>query len=231
MESKVFETEKCKLNYRIYIPENISNNCTLILWMHGAGERGTDNARHITENDTFLKKYFSKGYSEKYPAIVIAPQCPQIRESGEEARWVDWDWSKGSFRDPVFESPEINSVIKLCDFYINKYNLDMSKSIITGISMGGFATWDIITRYPDKFRTALPVCGGGCIAKAEQAKNTRIRTFHSADDDIVPVSATRDMAAVLGKFGIDYKEYDSEGHGCWERAYNEEDTFVWLFDF
>ena len=99
--------------------------------------------------------------------------------------------------------------------------------------MGGFGTWDIITRYPGMFKTAVPVCGGGSITEAYKAEGTRIWTFHGDADDTVPVSATRDMVNALKNAGIDirYTEYKGVNHGSWDPAYKEPELFQWIFDF
>ncbi len=233
MNKSIFNKDGFEIPYRVYLPEKITEDCHFILYLHGAGERGSDNTKHIENNKQFIERYFSEKYDEKKPSVIIAPQCPEHYPDGREGKWVDKDWGTGSYTGIKEETLGINAVISLCNYYINKYSIKKENLIVTGISMGGFGTWDIITRYPGMFKTAVPVCGGGSITEAYKAEGTRIWTFHGDADDTVPVSATRDMVNALKNAGIDirYTEYKGVNHGSWDPAYKEPELFQWIFDF
>ena len=216
-----------KLNYRIYIPENAeTGNLPVIVFLHGAGERGDDNDAQL--NVGFARHYFEKGYAQKYPAIFIAPQCPY------DVRWVETDWDKCSYdSDAVGETDRLKLVKALAEQVCDEYNADKSRIYITGISMGGYGTWNMIMHYPEFFAAAVPVCGAADISKAEKLLELPILTFHSADDWIVPPTGTREMAArmkALNAKKFTYVEYTDLGHGCWDTAYEDENTVKWMFD-
>jgi predicted peptidase len=116
--------------------------------------------------------------------------------------------------------------------------------------MGGYGVWDIITRWPDHFASAIPICGGGDPSLAARVKARRIWTFHSADDRIVPISGSRDMFQAIMKAReerpqireddkqifasstdgtIRYTEFKSGGHNAWDRPLSDEDVVEWVF--
>lgn len=217
------------LSYRMFVPEETPRS--LILFLHGAGERGTDNQKQIAYNNQFLHRYINSDYVKTHPAVILAPQCP------EEMLWCQRPWAEGSYHGLPEESAPLNSVVQLCKETIAKYNLDPAHSVVTGISMGGFGTWDLISRHPGMFFKAIPVCGGGSIKKEDVQRivnsGVQIWTFHGNADDIVPVQGTRNMVGAIQKEGgqVRYTEYNGVMHGSWEPAYNEKDLLVWIFDF
>ena len=223
------------LPYRMYVPEETPR--TLILFLHGAGERGTDNQKQIAYNNQFLHRYINSAYAKTHPAIVLAPQCPERREDGTEEKWVYKPWGEGTFYGLKEESFPLKTVVELCKEVIEKYHLDASHSIVTGISMGGFGTWDLISRHPGMFYKAVPICGGGSTKREDVERivesGVQIWTFHGNADDIVPVSGTRNMVEAIRKVGgeVKYTEYDGIMHGSWEPAYDEKTLLSWLFDF
>ena len=97
--------------------------------------------------------------------------------------------------------------------------------------MGGFGTWDAISRWPWKFAAAVPVCGGGDTAKASLIKNIPIWAFHGSDDKVVMTSRSRDMISAIKKKGgnPNYTEYPQTGHDAWKKAYADMNMYLWLF--
>ena len=213
------------LKYRIYAPEN-SEDLPVILFLHGAGERGFDNENQL--NVGLTRIYFEKGYVEKYPAIYIAPQCPY------DLRWVETDWDKCNYdSDAVGESDRLKLAKGLVDEVCEKYKADTSRIYVTGISMGGYGTWNMAMNYPDFFAAAVPICGAADVSKAEKLLRLPIRTFHSDDDWVVPPTGTREMAEAFKKLNAEnftYIEYTGLGHGCWDTAYEDENTIKWMFE-
>ncbi len=225
------------LPYRIYVPAQSDKKRTLILFLHGAGERGTDNQRHIECNNQFLQRYRNSEYAHTHPAVILAPQCPNTWADGTEALWCQRPWANGAYDGLPEESVALQAVVALCKETIKEYNLDAEHSVVTGISMGGFGTWDLISRHPGLFFKALPVCGGGSVNKEDVTRivesGVQIWTFHGNADDIVPVKGTRDMVAAIKNAGgqLKYTEYAGVTHGSWEPAYHEEELLAWIFDF
>jgi dienelactone hydrolase len=107
----------------------------------------------------------------------------------------------------------------------------MDRVYVTGISMGGFATWETLIRYPEKFAAAIPVCGGGDVSHADRIKNIPIWAFHGANDSTVPVQCSRSMVEMIERAGGHprYTEYPGVGHNSWDCAYAEPELLSWLF--
>jgi predicted peptidase len=194
----------------------------LIIFLHGAGERGNDNEIQIIH----IKKLFlDENNKEKYPAFVIAPQCPIGK------RWVETNWAVSKHHMPKQPSETITLVMKLIDDMLEKYPIDPTRIYVTGLSMGGFGTWDIICRYPDKFAAAIPICGGGDVGKANLLTDIPVWAFHGSADNVVKVNLSRDMIKAIKDLGGNpkYTEYKGVGHNSWENAYKEEALLEWLF--
>jgi predicted peptidase len=162
---------------------------------------------------------------QKYPCFVLAPQCPQ------DSKWVDVDWSADYHTMPAKPSKHMQAVLKLVDTMVQKLPVDMNRIYVTGISMGGYGTWDIIQRRPSFFAAAVPVCGGGDANQAPVLKDLPIWTFHNKGDDVVKSKRSSDMIAAIKKAGGKprYTEYDVAGHNCWDTTYNDMEMYKWLF--
>lgn len=213
------------LRYRILVPKEFEEGKTypLVLFLHGAGERGNDNAAQLKWGvESFAEEEFRKDH----PAIVIAPQVP------EEDFWANINWrNEGT---DLMDEP--SKPLKLAYDLVLKMEeempVDSSRLYITGLSMGGFGTWDLITRYPDTFAAAMPVCGGGDLTKAHLLKDLPIWNFHGAQDDVVPVELSRDMIEAIRIAGgtPGYTEYPHVDHFSWIPAYVDRFALDWLFE-
>ena len=195
----------------------------LILFLHGAGERGTDNEKQIIH----IKELFLNTENRSnYQAFVVAPQCPDGK------RWVEVSWSLKSHTIPEQPSWAMKLTIKLLEELVQKLPIDTTKIYVTGVSMGGYGTWDIISRFPEKFAAAIPICGGGDEKLAENIKDIAVWTFHGSNDKLVPVSRSRNMVNAIKNAGgtPKYSEYKGVGHGSWIRAYKEKLLLEWLFE-
>ena len=160
-------------------------------------------------------------------AIVICPQCP------EGNQWVDTPWGRGNYSvDKVPISNELNAVMELLYEIEETYTTDFNRYYVTGLSMGGFGTWDLLMRYPNIFAAGVPICGGADPSYAETLKNVPIYTVHSTDDPTVPVFGTQEMVKALkdaGNWRMIYKELEGFGHGVWNWTAEQKDIWEWLF--
>ena len=194
----------------------------LVLFLHGAGERGNDNEKQIIH----IKKLFLNQANRKnHNAFVIAPQCP------EGKKWVEVDWGLKAHRMPNEPSEPMRLTMQLIDSLIATYPIDTNRIYITGLSMGGFGTWDAIARYPNEFAAAIPICGGGDEHTASIIKDIPIWAFHGSADNVVFTDRSRNMIKAIKAAGGKplYTEYKGVGHGSWVKAYKEPNLLKWLF--
>jgi len=216
--------------YRLFIPHNYNPNITypLVLFLHGAGERGTDNNAPIS-GSRGATLWAESANQATHPCFVLAPQCPADKQ------WVNTNWSNGSYSiDNVLVSKELLMVKDIIAALQDQYSIDSTQMFVTGLSMGGYGTWDFILRYPQMFKAAIPICGAGDPSKAERIRKIPLRVFHSSDDNVVPVAGSRDMVNAINLFGPNnrgnfYTEYTDQGHFAWVNAYNTTDLPAWFF--
>lgn len=221
-ESKTHGT----LNYRIYIPENIDaqTKLPLVLVLHGAGERGNDNTKQV--NKTYgPQEILAYGQVNNAPAIIIAPQVPT------EQMWANTAWSELAHKMEKEPSSAMAMTLELIEQYKKTLPIDTKRMYVTGLSMGGFGTWDVLQRHPNMFAGAIPICGGGDVTMAAVIKDIPIWAFHGSVDNAVNVSRSRDMILAIKKAGgnVLYTEYKDAGHDVWTRTYNNQAVLDWLF--
>ena len=217
-----------ELNYRMLKPANYdsSKSYPLVLFLHGAGERGSDNFSQLKWG---VSHFAEPKFREQYPAFVIAPQVP------EGKTWAGLPPEDPSTHsNPLSDSPTqpMQLTISLLDSIQQKYNIDVGRIYVTGISMGGFGTFDIIQRMPNKFAAAAPVCGGGDVSKGFLLKDMSLWVFHGSQDQVVPPQYSRSMVSAIqiagGRPG--FTEYPDEGHiGAWVQAYDNPHLYKWMF--
>jgi predicted peptidase len=212
------------LRYRQHLPKNVAagKKLPLVLFLHGAGERGTNNVSQLKHGVSALLQHGAKAND---PAVLLAPQCP----SGMQ--WVNVPWSAPSHTMPEQPSDSMRLALALLREKLATLPIDPDRVYVTGVSMGGYGTWDAIQREPALFAAALPICGGGDTARAPSIKNIPVWTFHGDKDTAVPVNRSRDMAKALEACGgkIQYREYPGAGHDVWTRTYNDSDVLAWFF--
>jgi predicted peptidase len=218
-----YKNENDTLLFRIYIPDNYDTVkfFPLFLFLHGAGERGNDNESQMNIiNDFIMEESF-----QNQSSFVIIPQCPN------DEKWVDADWTElfSDFKGKPEKS--MNNTINLLNKITGVYKIDTNRIYVMGLSMGGFGTWDIITRLPGKFSAAVPICGGGDEKQIGNLKSIPIWAFHGAKDKSVPVSRSRNMVYALRSINADikYTEYENAGHNAWTYALKENDLINWIF--
>jgi predicted peptidase len=212
------------LKYRLIKPVDykFGKKYPLVLFLHGAGERGDDNAATLRH----AAKDFSKPQTRsKYPAYVVIPQCPTGK------KWSEVDWSKDSSELPEEPSDAMQSIKELIDDMVENAGVDPNRIYITGLSMGGYGTWDAIARYPGFFAAAAPICGGGDPKTVDKFKSLPIWCFHGAKDPVVKVIRSREMIEALQKVGSNakYTEYPEAQHDSWTQTYSNPELFDWMF--
>ena len=210
--------------YRVYKPANYNPEIKypLVLGLHGAGGRGDDNKSRGVHALTVLS---SPDVQRKYPTFLVTPQCPKNEK---------WATESPESTYSILEVPitkEMKLVLGILDSLQNEFSIDTDRLYVTGQSMGGAGTWDIILRNPNLFAAAVPVCGNNDSSQAKRIAHIPIWTFHGGKDKVVPTKTTRDMVAALKKEGspVKYTEYSGVGHNSWIPAWSEKDLVPWLF--
>jgi len=226
-EARVFENAKEeKLHYRLMLPQGYDAKGTakypLVLFLHGAGERGADNQKTLIHATGDFAKPENR---EKYPAFVLVPQCPDGK------RWVEVDWTLDAHQQLPEDSATIKLVLELIASLQKEYRLDQQRQYVTGLSMGGYGTWDLITRHPDMWAAAVPVCGGGDEAVAAKSVRVPVWAFHGDKDTVVKPHRSRKMIEAIKQAGGEprYTEYPGVAHNSWAPAYADPKMIEWMF--
>lgn len=218
------------LPYQIMYPENYDETKAypLVVFLHGAGERGNDNQKQLTHGKQFLIDNFHLAH----PSIVIAPQCPTDSYWANVMRHqID---NKMTLTFGVSDSPTqpMNTLMALIQYWLSSEKIDTGKVYVGGLSMGGMGTLELLWRMPRTFTAAFPICGGADLSKLSlYAKNTAVWIFHGSDDSVVPAQNSRDIYKNLKELGCDteYTEYEGVNHNSWDNAFQEKDLATWLF--
>jgi predicted peptidase len=217
----IYKKEGQSLPYRLLKPVNPQalEKFPLIIFLHGSGERGTDNEAQLKHIKNLVLDTRNRG---KYPCYVLAPQCPK-----------DEMWAKHN-KDGTMKSAPTDPtqlLLDLIDQISKEFPIDESRIYITGVSMGGYGTWDLLARFPKKFAAAVPVCGGGDKTTAHKLKDIPIWAFHGALDPTVMPRQSREMIQAIQKAGgkPGYTEYPDIKHDSWVQAYQEPHLLPWLF--
>lgn len=216
-----FHAASGSLAYR-FLPGVGSAPQPLVVFLHGAGERGTDNEaqlRHV------VRRFAEPAVRDQFPCQVLAPQCPP----GE--RWVERDWAAARHEFPEVPSGPQALLLALIARLLESPGVDRSRLYLMGLSMGGYGTWDLACRQPGLFAAAVPVCGGGDESMAQRLIHLPIWAFHGTNDTVVPVTRSRNMVAAVRAAGgeVRYTEYAATGHDSWTPASREPELLPWLF--
>jgi predicted peptidase len=210
--SSAYQYKKFRnMPYRILLPKSYdpSKKYPLLIFLHGIGERGTDNKKQLTWGSTI---YQADSIREKYPAFVIFPQCPATH------KWLD---------------NEMTAILKgLVDEVAGNYRIDADRLYVGGLSMGAYGTYAMVAQYPGLFAAALAISGDGDASKTAGMAKTRWRIFGGGKDHVVPGDLSEKMAAALKRSGASvfltvYPEADHPG--SWIKAFAEPDFCSWLF--
>ena len=212
------------LQYRLLKPKDFDPNekYPLVIFLHGAGERGDDNSVQLVHGMSELCKLSRR---EKFRCYVLAPQCPK------EQKWADVDWTDTKVTVPADVSQSLSLVFQVVDAMVEKSAIDRRRVYITGLSMGGYGTWDAIYRRPKFFAAAAPVCGGADPVTAAAIKDVPVWNFHGDADEAVSVEFSRAIIEALREAGSEpkYTEYAGVGHDSWTKTYANDDLYDWLF--
>jgi predicted peptidase len=213
--------------YRLMAPEHIApgKKYPLVVFLHGAGERGSDNTSQLKYLPTWMA---APEMRAKYPCFLLAPQCPNNQ------KWVNSPWDKKTSQPlPKDPADPMKQVIDMMDELMKTEPIDANRVYLTGLSMGGYGTWDLAERMPDRFAAVAPLCGGGDDTKVDRIVNVPLWCFHGDKDPAVPVERSREMIEALKKAGghPKYTELPGVGHDCWTTAYRDPKGLIpWMFE-
>lgn len=219
------------LKYRILFPDAFLevNKYPVVLFLHGAGERGSDNTRQLTHGSQL---FIDETHRGAFPAIVIFPQCP------ENDYWananVDRSTKPLSITYPLEEPPTkaLNLTMLLMEEMLSKPYTDNNKVYVGGLSMGGMGTFELLYRKPDMFTAAIAICGGGNPDGVKAyADKTGLWVFHGAKDDVVDPQLSINMVSAYLKAGgkPNMSIYANDNHNSWDSAFAEPKLLTWLF--
>ena len=232
-ESGVIEVEndgrKTEIPYRIRRPGDLSPDdpVPLIIFLHGAGSRGDDNRKQL---GWFPEWWVTESrLGDRHRAVIFVPQCPT------GGRWasVATD-AEGERRIDASLPPTepMQAVMKKIQELVADPAIDPSRVYLTGLSMGGFGSWDLVSRHPDWFAAVVPICGGGdpSFAPRIAASGVPIWTVHGDADRVVPVDLTRTMVRAIRKADgrVGYTELPGVRHDSWRFGYGPEGPMEWM---
>jgi predicted peptidase len=204
---KVFKGKDGDVKYIVFVPKDYKGDkeYPVILFLHGAGESGTDGKKQAAIG---LGKAIRK--KEKFEFITVFPQS---QKGG---------WGANSV--------EGKRAVAILDEVEKEYKTDKKRVYLTGLSMGGFGTWSMAAAHPSRWAAIAPICGGGDQKSADKIKDIPCWCFHGDADKSVPVQRSRDMIEALKKAGGQpkYDEYKGVGHNSWDRAYANAELFTWF---
>jgi predicted peptidase len=214
------------LKYQVYVPPTYDGRTALpvILFMHGSGERGSDGLKQTQVGMPAQIRW----HRDWFNAIVVMPQCPD---------------------DSVFRGAVADATYAALERSVKEFRGDRARIYVTGLSMGGYGTWQEVIDHPGIFAAAVAVSGGLTPSAdmdnlfvtvkgddpyayvAAQTKGVPVWIFHGAKDDVVPTIQAQKLVKAMRDAGTDvkYTEYPDIGHGAWEPAYADEALWKWLF--
>ena len=208
---------KFTARFLLYLPEGYQDKreskWPLMLFLHGAGERG-DNLNKVKAHGP--PKLVEKG--QKFPFIIVSPQCPK------DQRWDD------------------AMLTVLLDHVCKEYRVDTSRLYLTGLSMGGYGSWSLGMALCDRFAAIAPICGGGSFidvynasgAKGKALRSLGVWAFHGAKDTVVPISESEKMVEALRKFGHPAPKltiYPDARHDSWTKTYDNPELYQWFLKY
>ena len=221
----IFTAASGEIPYRLYSPAiEADKEYPLVLFLHGWGERGNDNVKQIAHGVPELIDYVSKNQ----PAFLIAPQ------HGDFAPWLNVPvLDVDRFELPQDPSLSLQQVIELVKDFIENQPVDKSRIYVTGLSMGGFGTWDILVREPELFAAAVPVASGSAENVAERIKHIPVWAMHGGNDTVIDPEFSRNTIQALNDAGANptYEEFPEAGHKAedWRAFYSHAKMLHWLF--
>jgi predicted peptidase len=208
------EVREVQLKYLLHLPkdykENSGRKWPLMLFLHGSGERGSNVWKVATHGPPKAVTNHTE-----FPFIIVSPQCPARQH-----------WSR-------------DALMALLDDVTRRYAVDTNRVYLTGLSMGGYGTWELGVAYPERFAAIAPICGGGEMIsvllssreKSDALKSLGVWAFHGAKDPTVPLSESERMVDALKKAGVAEVKltvYPEAGHDSWTETYKNPEFYEWL---
>ncbi|TWT46908.1 carboxylesterase family protein [Botrimarina hoheduenensis] len=227
-----FEHEGFTLPFRLATPEEVEGEKRpLLLFLHGYGERGSENQRQLIHGG---RLFASPEFQARYRAYVLAPQCPDgVEPGGEEQRvWTRLVRTESpTLSEEEALTPQLAAARALVEHLIATQPVDPDRIYVGGLSMGGYATWTLITQDPSRWAAALPICGAGDPSQAARIARIPLWDFHGDEDGAIPVERSREMIAALEAAGGRpiYTEYPGVGHDSWTPTFASRHVWDWLF--
>lgn len=200
-------TKRVILDYLLHLPTGYSSNSDekwpLILFLHGAGERGSD--LNLVKLHGIAKVAETE---PDFPFIAVSPQCPK------RSSWT----------------AETQALFLLLDHIESRYHVDKSRVYLTGLSMGGYGTWQLAAEEPERFAAIAPICGGGDPEYASRLKEIPTWVFHGAKDDVVPLYESVKMVEALRSVGGNpqFTVYPEAQHDSWTKTYDDPALYKWF---
>jgi predicted peptidase len=191
--------------YLLALPRGYAKSKTkrwpFVVFLHGRGERGND--LELVKRHG-LPKLIAEG--REFPFVTIAPHCP-------DDEW--WNY-------PALEA--------FIDDAVKRYRCDPTRIYLTGLSMGGFATWALAQHRPSHYAAILPICGGGEVRQAAGLRDLSVWAFHGARDEVIPLERSQEMIAAIKAAGGKPRltVYPKAGHDAWTKTYANEKIYSWL---
>jgi len=219
------------LQYRIMYPKDFSQSqqYPVVLFLHGAGERGNDNEKQLVHGSSLFSKDTVR---EKFPAVVIFPQCPQEDywsnveiDRNKQPLELKFQYSKGPTK-------ALGLIMALMDSIAAEPFVKKDQIYVMGLSMGGMGTFELLYRKPDMFAAAVPICGGGDTQAAKAyADKVPLWIFHGAQDNVVAPRFSLDIATKIIEYGghPNLTIYSGADHNSWDPAFKEPGLLEWLF--
>lgn len=210
-EMKKTITKTVAIKYLLYLPKDYGTKderWPMILFLHGAGERGS--------NLEAVKKHGPPklvAQDKDLPFVIVSPQCPA----------EDW-WTNVE---------QLDALNALVDEMVANYRVDPGRIYLTGLSMGGYGTWALAFTYPNRFAAIAPICGGGQPFMARRIRHLPVWVFHGGKDPVVPIKQSEDMVAALKKAGdteVKFTVYPEAGHDSWTETYDNPQLYKWFLE-
>jgi len=218
------------LPYRILYPEHYdqSKSYPVLFFLHGAGERGSDNQRQLTHG---AKMFLQDTVRQQYPAIVVFPQCPA------QSFWsnVDIRTSAGQrefyFRTGGKPTPAMALLLQLVRHILKSEPIDRNRVYIGGLSMGAMGTYELLRRKPGLFAAAFAICGGDNTNNVRKYAHIPLWIIHGEQDDVVPPTHSHVLVEELKRQGAQpkYTFYPDANHNSWDPAFADPGLLPWLF--
>ena len=236
-------TNKLELPYRLFSPSIHQNKkIPLVIFLHGRGERGTENGERIYRNIGIImneNSLLTPQSQANYPCYILVPQCSNKTENEEWAKWIGNSpktpfkglGKDGSYVMNTTPSESGEATLELIENIVSEKAIDTSRVYIIGLSMGGFGTWDFIARKPNLFAAAIPMAGYSDPNQIEKIKEISIWIFHGNKDKWNPVEGSRKMYSLLSNVNSDvrYSEYNLGHVDTFKKAFKEPELISWMF--